>query len=640
MKIPTIRTRRSPFEALPSTFNREARTVDAVIATSEWVEGPFGPERLVMTDKAVDLSQAAPSIPLHDDHGPQLPGTTGNRIGVAENLRVSNGRLKATLRLSRNAGGESALQDIEDSIITHVSVGYRVGAARPTKKGFLITQWTPHEVSTPSVVADRAAVIQRNATMSVENDHIEGEDHDTPVEKTEAYKAGLRAAAQRIADIDHAFAPFPAAGALRTRAIEGDWTVDTARSELLKFLGKDASPTPRGPDMVGGDDVIDKFTRGVSDALCIRANVIIDPDTCKRPDRLPVKVLTEGEAAKAAHNNPYMGFSLRELAREYLRVAGDPAVGDVKKIVGQAFTRAGIIGHSTSDFANILVDAANKSLQLGYEEAPETWEMWAKPGTLPDFKTSHRPKLSTFSDLDELPESGEVKYGTFSDYKETIQLAEYGKLFSISRKAIINDDLGAFTDAPRAMARAASRKVGDLVYAILSTNGNMSDGNALFSVAHSNYVAGGSGAAPSVTTLNAAYASMALQTDPGGATLNVQPAYIMAGHTLRGTIDALLASSLNPAEGGTTAFQQANIWRARLMPVYDARIDADDTAKWYLATSKQAGETVETAFLNGVRTPRLEREETITVNGVIMKVSHDVGVAPLDWRFMYHNDGN
>ena len=43
---------------------------------------------------------------------------------------------------------------------------------------------------------------------------------------------------------------------------------------------------------------------------------------------------------------------------------------------------------------------------------------------------------------------------------------------------------------------------------------------------------------------------------------------------------------------------------------------------------------------NGVRTPRLDREETITVDGVVLKVAHDVGVAAADWRGLYHNDGN
>ena len=446
---------------------------------------------------------------------------------------------------------------------------------------------------------------------------------ETPsIEDTDAYQAGKRAAEKRIAELTAVFDPFPHETELRTRAFSEGWDVSKARAELLAKLGS-ASPPTQGYAIQSGETEIEKWTRAASEALQTRA-----------------MLLPADEAETVRRENPYFGFSLRELARDYLRVANDSTRGDARTIVGRALTRAGIISHSTSDFANILVDASNKALQLGYEEAPETYEVWTRAGSLPDFKVGHRPKLSTFSDLDEVVENAEITYGTYSDFKETIQLLSYGKLFSISRKAIINDDLNAFSDAPRGMGRAARRKVGDLVYAILSTNGNMSDGNALFSAAHSNYVAAGAGAAPSTATLNTAYTSMALQTDPAGQTLNVTPQYILAPHALRGTVDALLESALDPAEGGTTSFQAANVWRARLTPVYDARIDADDSAKWYLTTTPTAFDTVEVAYLNGQQQPRIEREEGFTVDGVIMKVAHDVGVSPLDWRGMYHNDGN
>lgn len=627
----TLRTRRASI----STFDAEERTVEAVLATEGWIDGVMGSESLTITEAAVDLNAANP-MPLHDDHGPALPGKVGSRIGVVENVGVRGGQLTGRLRLSRNDGGSAALADISDGIITHVSIGYTIIAAEPTKKGLLITRWAPIEVSIPSVVADRAAIIQRGTNMSSPDLPTTP---DLPIEETAEFQDGMRAERVRVAAIQHMFAPFPRAAELRARAMSEGWAGARAGQELLAYVGSQAAPTARGPDIVAGDTDMEKFTRAASDAICVRSGIVKDPG--RTYAALPVDIIDPVGAAKVRAENEFFGYSLRELAREYLRRSGDSLRGDPKSIVGRALTRQGIIGHSTSDFANVLVDASNKALQMGYDEAPETYEPWTRVGTLPDFKTGHRPKLSTFSDLDVVPESGEFKYGTFSDFKETIALVAYGKLFSITRTAIINDDLGAFTSTPRAMARAARRLVGDKVYAILSTNGLMSDGVALFATGHSNYVAAGSGAAPSVTTLNAAYTSMATQTDPASNILgNITPQFIIAPHALRGTVDALLASSLNPAEGSSTAFTEANIWASRLTPIYDARIDADDAAKWYLAASPMAAETIEVAYLNGVQTPRLEQQEGFTVDGVIMKVAHDVGVAPMDWRYMYHNDGN
>lgn len=606
----TVYRRQSP--ASVGTLDREGRTVDAVIATGTKVDGPFGPEVLNMTADAVDLSRASSGLPWHDDHGPR---GMGERIGVAMGVRLADGVLKGTLRATRNPPGDAALNDIEDGIITHTSVGYRILDAVNVDGVLHITRWQPIEVSTPSVVADTNSTIQRTLIMPDPTPPVVTDPPDP--------NAVIEAARTYAAALDAAFAPFPDAGALRTRAFAESWTVERANQELLAFVGGRYQRTAGGIDAVAGEDAVDKFALAAGQAIETRAGLI-------RGD----------EARTIRRDNEFFGYSLAEVAREYLRVAGDRTRGDSRQIVGAALTRAGIISHGTSDFANILLDASNKAMQIAYMEAPETFETWTRPGELPDFKTAHRPQMSTFSDLEAIGENGEFTYGSFSDAKETILLGAYGKLFSITRVAIINDDLQAFTRAPAAMARAAKRKIGDAVYLVLSTNAAMSDGNALFSAAHSNYVAATSGAAPSVATLDAAYTAMATQTDPAGNTLNAVGSYILIPHALRGTTDALLASVLNPAEGGTTAFQATNVWANRLEPVYEARIDADDAAKWYLAGNPNVFETVEVAYLNGVQEPRMEREEGFTVDGVTLKVAHDFGVAPIDWRFLYHNDGN
>jgi len=600
------RDRRRQVAADLSTFDRESRTVRAVIATNQWINGPWGPEKLVMTAGAVDMSRVEAGLPWHDDHGPHLPGGTGVRVGIGEDVGILGGEMTATLRASRSDDGERVLNDIEDRIITHTSLGYRVLDARPTDDGLLVTHWMPMEVSTPSVVADIGAAIQRRETMP---------DEQTPTaEEIEQRVRGEIMALHR--DIHQAYAPFPSAYSIRDRALSEGWDITRANTELLKHLGAQQRPTPQGPDTQAGETDMEKYRRGATEALVCRAMLIKDKD----------------EQRQIQRTNPFFGMSLRELARDYVRRLGGHVPGDPMVLVGQAFTRASI-SHTTSDFANVLVDAANKAALLGWEEAPETFEPWTRAGSLSDFRVHHNVRLSTFSDIEERNENGEFTYGTFSDFKETNQLKNRGRLFSITREAIINDDLSVFTEAPRGMARAARRKVGDLVYDVILVNPNMSDGNALFSVAHSNFVTGAAAkwvlaipqpgdtiqvgylngiqdprlereegftvdgvvlkvahdcgvapmdwrglylnqsAAPDVSALNTAYTAMATQTDEAGNTLNIGPAYIIAGHGLRGTIDALLQSMLNPAEGTTTSFREANIWQNRLTPIYDARLD-------------------------------------------------------------------
>lgn len=67
-----------------------------------------------------------------------------------------------------------------------------------------------------------------------------------------------------------------------------------------------------------------------------------------------------------------------------------------------------------------------------------------------------------------MPEGAEYKYITTSDRGEPIALATYGNIFSITRQAIINDDLNQLTVIPQAMGRAAARTVGNLVHLVLT----------------------------------------------------------------------------------------------------------------------------------------------------------------------------
>jgi hypothetical protein len=63
--------------------------------------------------------------------------------------------------------------------------------------------------------------------------------------------------------------------------------------------------------------------------------------------------------------------------------------------------------------------------------------------------------MGGFPSLRQVREGAEYKYVTTGDKGETIALATYGEIFSITRQAIINDDLNQLTDVPMKMGRAA-----------------------------------------------------------------------------------------------------------------------------------------------------------------------------------------
>lgn len=641
---------------MPGTVDTDKRTVQASLSSSTPIKRWGIAEILRHDADAVDLSRAADGLPMLWNH------STSEPIGVVRDVRLDGERVVGTLEFSRNSRAQDVWRDVGDGYLRNMSIGYHVSKweTDDAETEFTAIRWELLEASVVSVPADQSVGINRSKEGNPMGDQRDGTtvdptgDGSTTVVKfkrafDDGEKAGKKSGAEqerlRLRDIDGIFAmssvpQTPAFRALRDTAIDEGWGADATRQHVLELMGGETSPLATRTDDAAGATAHDRRPAGASRVADATAGADA-MDKWREAAGLSIAVRagleTDREKIAGLRATEFGGFRLSDLARTYLRILGQPIPGDLRALVGNALTRA-IVGHSTSDFANILIDAANKSAQVGYMEAPETWRAWASVKSVSDFKANYFPQLSTFGDLDVVPEGGEYKYGTFSDFKESMTLKTYGKLFSISRQAIINDDLSSFTTIPRHMGRAAARMVGDEAYGVLTDNGNMNDGNPLFDDSnHSNQVDAGSGAAPSVATLNVGFASFGTQTDPAGNVLNLTPAYLLSPKALEGTVRVLLSSENDPA---ATTMSVPNIYRGRLEGVYEARLDLNDAAQWYLATMPSMCETVGVAFLDGVDAPYLEEEETLTVDGMVYKVRIDCVAGALDWRGLYENDGN
>lgn len=393
--------------------------------------------------------------------------------------------------------------------------------------------------------------------------------------------------------------------------VQGISTDQAGQLLTVELARRDAS-LPVNNTHTGGvtADGKDRFNAGIGQALAIRAG--IEKDDPK---------------------NEFRGFHLLEVARACLTQAGVTAMpGNKMGLVAMAIT------HSASDFPYILQNTAEKAMLKGYSEAEETFQQWTRVGRLSDFKAASRVGMSEFTDLDEVKEGSEFKHGTLGERREQIQLATYGKMFSISRQAIVNDDLGAFSDIPRKMGRAATRKVGDLVYAVLTGNPNMADGTALFHANHSNLA--GSSAALSLATVGAGRTAMGRQTDSSGSAnaMNIRPRFLIVPITLEDAAGILLNSEYDPDTANKLQrYNPASGWNLTL--VSDARLDAASTTAFFLSADPNIFDTIEVAYLDGNQTPYLEQQNGWTVDGVEFKVRLDAAVKALDWRTMYKNAG-
>ncbi len=209
---------------------------------------------------------------------------------------------------------------------------------------------------------------------------------------------------------------------------------------------------------------------------------------------------------------------------------------------------------------------------------------------------------------------------------------DYGIIVPFTRKAMVNDDLGALSDIREKLGAAAARKYGDLVYAVLTASHTMGDGNELWdNTNHGNNPA--AGAAPSVTTLNAGNTAMATQKDIAGVqSLNIVPQYIMSPWALKATVDELLHGTTPVVVGTGTK----NPW-AYLTSVHDARLDTASATAWYLAGRR--GMTVKLFTMNGNTAPKLESKAGWATDGMEFKCRVTAAAKAMDWVGLFKNNG-
>ncbi|WP_417448705.1 ClpP-like prohead protease/major capsid protein fusion protein [Klebsiella michiganensis] len=410
---------------------------------------------------------------------------------------------------------------------------------------------------------------------------------------------------ERVNGINNLFAMFGGKHSeLQAQCVaDMDCTVDQAKDKLLALLGKDASPsaktTPAHIHAGNGNFVAD----GIRQALMARAGF-----------------------EDQERDNVYNGMTLREYARMALTERGIGVSSyNPMQMVGLALT------HSTSDFGNILLDVANKSLLQGWDEAEETFDLWTKKGQLSDFKTAHRVGMGGFNSLRKVREGAEYKYVTTGDKGETIALATYGEIFSITRQAIINDDLNALTDVPMKMGMAAKGTIGDLVYAVLIDNPKLSDNKPLFHADHKNLSSG----AISVSSIDDARKLMRLQKE-GERSLNIRPAYMLVPVGLETLANQTIKSA--SVKGADINSGINNPIQNFAEVISEPRLDENSPNAWYLAAAK-GRDTIEVAYLNGVDTPYIDQQEGFTTDGIATKVRIDAGVAPLDYRGLVKSSG-
>lgn len=662
----------------PRTVDRERRSIEIVLTTDAPVE-VWDYERWEAVDEVLVMSGARlkgarkGKLPLLDCH---QRDTARRVLGSVVDLRVDGGNMIGTEVYS--AISEPEFIKAAEGHLDQRSVGYRVHAATwiapgesaavggktytagPGRYLKVATDWTPVECSVVPIAADPAAgtrsqagtppakppaqpppaepgndsATQETRTMPENQTQNAAPPPVTPAAEPTITRKEFEALQKQVAEsaragaidaVFRSFAHVDGIAAVRQAAIDDPaCTVDAARAKLVELL---ASKTPS----------VGKATTGKEEADHRRENGIAY--VYQRAQ--PTAKVTDEERKQAA---VYRGFSLLDLARHCLEANGIATRGmDQMELVGRAFV-------ATGDFPHILSSTANKALLAAYAAAPTQWARWCRRGSLSDFKATPRVQMSESGVLESVPEGAEFPQYSVSDTAENIQLGTYGKIFAITRQAIINDDMDAFGRIPTQHARAWARTINQLAVTHLLANPTMHDTGALYNATavttaggHYNYDTSTTTVTTQATAeavVRALFAFIRNQKDVDlKSYLQLMPAVVMTGPTLsRYFMQALFENNRSSAEA------QVDIRRMGLDLIEEPEIENSLITGYanhstYMFCNPSDAAAIEVAFLNGNDAPTLEQEQGFSIDGIRLKVRGDVGVKAIDWRptSFHHN---
>lgn len=552
-------------------------------------------------------------------------------VGHIEKVWLEDNRGKALVRFDTDEQSETIFQKVQSGTLQGVSVGYAIYRyevlededtkstnGRFNGPAYVVTDWEPLEISIVSVPADPTVGVGRSAeeihtSIDTQEDNTRMDQEktlevqevkSTPVETgitQEDLQKAMEQERKRTSEITALFRDFDVEGA--DEAIVMGVSVDEARAMVMDQL----RARNKGVSVTMGEAESDKFRAAAQDAVLMAAGI-------------PV-----ADAAPGAQE--LCGHSMVELARESLQREGLQAnFGDNMELARQAI-------NSTSTFPAIMANLANKSIMTGFNEAETTFQIWAGKGSNRDFKEAARVALSEAGNLELVPEGGQFQQDFLGEASARTKVATYGKLFSLTRQAIINDDLGLFSKIATKYGSAAKRLVNKMVYAQLTGNVKMQDNVALFDSKHGNVA--GTGEALSVKAIAKAITAMRRQKGiTGDATLNITPKYLVVPPELEMTAYQIVNSTA-AVDGVNSGV--VNPYKGRFVVVADAELTDPDA--WYLVADASQHDTIEVTYLNGVETPRLETRQGFDVDGIEYKVAFDCGVSALDFRGVFKNAG-
>lgn len=430
----------------------------------------------------------------------------------------------------------------------------------------------------------------------------------------------LREERSRISEISDLCREFGMEDQMQT-FINNGHTVEDVRKAVIEHMRENGAPLAARATVES--DAQDKFRSAASDAILMRGGVRLDNP--------------------ASGARELMGMSLRDLAIECLAEEGQAGMN--RKSADELFSiMQRQFFNPTAAFPAIMDNAINKAYVEGHKTAPVTFDRWVKRGTLKDFKIHDNNYLAgPAGEFLEVNESGELKHDVWNDNKRpTRKLKTYGRQFTLTRQAFINDDIDMIVKLPSKYAISARKTQNKQAYQILVNNPVAYDGVKIFDKAHKNILAKGTGITREA--MQGMIMALSNQKDEFDDVCIIRPAAIIVPSGYAFDMYTLFNSPTINTEGNTQAVNPLYQYHEQIEIIEDPTINVlcggfGNQMPWWLLGAKEDTDFIEIDYLNGQDVPNIRRSEVPGTLGCVWDIYLDWGYSIMDFRGAIKNPG-
>ena len=286
--------------------------------------------------------------------------------------------------------------------------------------------------------------------------------------------------------------------------------------------------------------------------------------------------------------------------------------------------------HSTSDFPRILEGSIGNAVARRLEQ---TVPALLRASHLIHASTYHQGSLLGLSASgipQEIAETGEIKHVTIDETGELKPVPrDFGSMFRISQKAIVNDDLDSLEQISEKMVAGANERLRRVLLEPLLVNAGaghvMSDGKPVFHADHGNLA--GAGSALTLDSLSEARIALRSQRGPQGEHYGCEPWALVVPPQLETRAQQIVA------EITAATVSEVNPFSGKLEVIVEAGLTNPAAAD----PSKHDG--LAHAFLEGHNAPSVESRDGWNTLGLDFRLVWALDACFVSWASWYRNPG-